>query len=287
VKISDYLKRQGWNSLPSASTITAILRRNGQIDPEEASKHRPVQRFERNLPNELWQMDFKGYFNLDHGRCHPLTILDDHSRFLLGLFACPNQRWETVQQQLTYTFRAYGLPEYILMDNGSPWGDDRFTPNTVLTAWLMRLGVATTHGRPYHPQTQGKIERLHRTFQTEVLDQVGFHTLDDCQIHFDAWRDFYNQVRPHQAIQAVPADRYQPSQRAFPEVLPPIMYDLGDEVRMVDESGKIYFHGNRYRINKAFRHYPVGIRPSEIDGTFNVFFCSFKINQICLLVDNC
>ena len=107
-------------------------------------------------------MDFKGHIRLEQGRCHPLTILDDHSRFLLGLYACPDEVWQTVQAQLTLAFRQYGLPKRMLMDNGSPWGDDRQSPHTILTAWLMRLDVAVSHGRPYHPQTQGKDERLHR-----------------------------------------------------------------------------------------------------------------------------
>ena len=112
-------------------------------------------------------------------------------------------------------------------------GCDYQTPYTILTAWLMRLGIAVTHGRPYHPQTQGKDERLHRTFKAELLDCAELHDLQDCQNHFDTWRDFYNQERPHQALnQAVPAERFQPSQHSFPEVLPPILYAPDDIVRM-------------------------------------------------------
>ena len=287
VKILAYLKRQGCLNLPAASTATMILKRNGMIDPLESCKHVPMQRFERATPNELWQMDFKGHFRLDQGRCHPLTILDDHSRFLLGLHACPNQLWETVQCHLTHTFRTYGLPDRMLMDNGSPWGDDRYTPHTILTAWLMRLGIAISHGRPYHPQTQGKDERLHRTFQAEVLNQASFHTLGDCQIQFDSWRDFYNHERPHQALQhSVPADHYHSSARPFPENLPPVMYEPGDIVRMVDQSGKISFHNHVFRISKAFRYFPVAIRATDTDGTYDVFFCSFNVAQIDIREDN-
>ena len=287
MKILAYLQRQGWSHLPVASTATAILQRNGRMDPQETCKHRPMQRFERATPNELWQMDFKGHFKIDQGRCHPLTVLDDHSRFLVGLHACPNQLWETVQRQLTLTFRTYGLPECMLMDNGSPWGDDRESPYTILTAWLMRLGVAITHGRPFHPQTQGKDERLHRTFQAEVLQGTHFHTLQDCQSQFDVWRDFYNHERPHQALgQGVPAEAYQPSPRPFPETLAPIFYDPADIVRQVDDSGKISFHSKRFRISKAFRHYPVALRPTETDGVLDVFYCSFRVDQIDLREHN-
>jgi len=232
-------------------------------------------------------MDFKGYIKLDSGNCHPLTILDDHSRFLVGLHACSNQLWQTVQAQLIDTFRIYGLPECMLMDNGSPWGDSQLTPNTVLTTWLMRLGIAVPHGRPYHPQTQGKDERLHRTLQAEVIDQVEMHTLIDCQTHFDVWRDFYNQERPHQALgHAVPAERYQPSPRQYPEILPPIMYDPADIVRKVDINGKIFFRNQKYRIGKAFRYCPVALRSTEIDGAYDVYFCNNKVAQIDLREDN-
>lgn len=287
VKIKAYLYRQGWQVLPSASTVTAILQRNGCIDERESIKHRPLQRFEREQPNELWQMDFKGHFRIEDGLCHPLTVLDDHSRFLVGLQACSNQTWHTVQDQLTRVFSQYGLPDCMLMDNGSPWGDDQYSPYTILTAWLMRLGIAVVHGRPYHPQTQGKDERLHRTFQIEVLDQVKLSTLADCQSRFNLWRDFYNHERPHQALQqAVPAERYQSSSRSFPDPLPPILYPPEDVVRMVNEAGKISYQGKSFRISKAFRFQPVALRPSDRDGCFHVYYCGFKVREIDLRIQS-
>ena len=101
-------------------------------------------------------MDYKGHFALDAGRCHPLTVLDDHSRFAVGLWACGDERADTVRACLTGAFRRYGLPARMLMDNGSPWGSNAAHPYTRLTVWLLRLGVQVSHGRPYHPQTQGK-----------------------------------------------------------------------------------------------------------------------------------
>lgn len=128
-KIKAYLERKGQTCIPSASTITAVLKRNDCMDAEEALKHQPFQRFEMEHPNQLWQMDFKGFFAMEEGgHCHPLTVLDDHSRFLLGLQACPNQTRQTVQEQLTGIFRCFGLPERMLMDNGRPWGFDADTP---------------------------------------------------------------------------------------------------------------------------------------------------------------
>src|SRR5205807_4484324 len=155
------------------------------------------ERFERAAPNELWQMDYKGHFATRAGRCHPLTVVDDHSRYAVGLRACGDERGGTVQAELTAIFRQYGLPERMLMDNGSPWGSDALHRHTWLTVWLLELGVAVSHGRPYHPQTQGKDERFHRTLTAEVIGRRAFADLAECQRRFDAWRVVYNtQGRP-------------------------------------------------------------------------------------------
>lgn len=108
-------------NVPAPSTITVILRRHGRIEPDLATP-RALSRFERDRHNELWQMDFKGHFPTASGRCHPLTVLDDHSRYCVGLHACPDERGETVQAPLTTIFRCFGMPERILCDNGPPWG---------------------------------------------------------------------------------------------------------------------------------------------------------------------
>jgi transposase InsO family protein len=287
-KIKAYLERQAKTHLPSPSTITEILRRNDQIDAQEARKHRPFQRFEMEQPNQLWQMDFKGYFPVEEGGyCHPLSVLDDHSRFLIGLKACPNETHQTVQERLRELFRRYGLPERMLMDNGSPWGD-WLSHHTILTAWLTRLGIQISHGHPYHPQTQGKDERFHRTLHEELLNQTILLSLVDCQTHFDRWRDMYNYERPHEALGLQPpSSRYQPSLRSFPEVLPPILYNSSDLIRKVDGKGQISFHHHRFWVGKAFRYQPVALRPGPKDGEYDVFFCTLKIDQISIYPDNC
>ncbi len=282
-KIKAFLERLGHPGVPAASTITAILQRHGRIDAQEALKHKAFQRFERSEPNELWQMDFKGHFALGNGqRCHPLTVLDDHSRYLLGLRACANENGQTVQTQLTAIFRRYGLPACILCDNGPPWGSDAAHPHTPLTAWLMRLGVQPCHGRPYHPQTQGKDERLHRTLKDELLTRQAWFDLATCQVDLEAWQLVYNQQRPHQALGfQVPADRYQPSLRLFPESLPPVAYPPGDVVRRVQDKGEIWFAGRTFSIGYAFRGYPVALRPVAMDQ-FDVYFCQYRVAQLSL-----
>lgn len=287
-KIRRVLQNQGVAEVPAASTITAILQRNQLIDPVESLKHQPTQHFEREQPNELWQMDFKGFFALEKGGyCHPLTVIDDHSRFLVGLKACPDQTFKTVQSQLTVIFKQFGLPERMLMDNGSPWGNDWITHHTILTAWLLRLEIAVSHGRPYHPQTQGKDERLNRTLKDEVISRHVMNDLPESQAIFDDWWHSYNYERPHEALNlSTPASRYTASARPFPDLLPPITYEPEDEIRKVDIAGKIYFHNRSFRVGKAFRHQPVAIRPAETDDHFDVFFCKQKVAQIRLDSDN-
>jgi transposase InsO family protein len=280
-KIRARLEAQGVVGLPSVSTITAILRRNGRVDPDESEKHKPWQRFEAAEANCLWQMDFKGHFRVSQVRCHPLTILDDHSRYLLGLCACANERWRTVQEQLTGVFRRYGLPERMLVDNGSPWGSDEVYQDTPLTVWLMRLGVDVLHSRPYHPQTLGKCERLHRTLKAEAIGERAFHSLEHCQDHFDLWRYVYNFQRPHEALgMAVPASRYRESYREFPENLPPIEYAAGDELRKVQINGRVYFHGREITVGKAFTGHQLAFRPTTADGVFGIFFSHHKVAQV-------
>ena len=283
-KLRRRLLDTGVVGLPSPSTVHQILLRHGRVDAQESLKHRAFQRFEHPAPNLLWQMDFKGHFATDTARCHPLTVLDDHSRFALGLQACPDQRTQTVQQQLSSIFRLYGLPERITMDNGSPWGgnsDHRFTP---LTAWLIRLDVRVSHSRPYHPQTQGKDERFHRTLGDELLKRRAFADLCDTQQAFDQWRHLYNFQRPHDSLGlAVPASRYQPSARAFPEALPPVLYQPSDHVRKVQQRGEIWFKNHPFNIGNAFYGQHVALRPSLIDGIYDVFFCSQNIAQINLI----
>lgn len=284
-KIHAFLRRRGQTPLPSPSTIQRILQRRGCIDPQEARKHRPVQRFQREEPNQLWQMDFKSPLRLPDGTtCYPLTVLDDHSRFLLALQACPNQQTETVQATLSRLFRQYGLPEAILVDNGGPWGDyQQERCYTTLEAWLIRLGIQVLHSRLYHPQTVGKDERLHRTLGEEVLRHKALETLAHCQEAFDLWREVYNTQRPHEAIgMQVPAELYRPSARPFPEVLPPLLYPPEAWVRKVDDQGRISFRGQVFRVGRAFRRQEVALFPSVQEGQVEVYFCAQRIKTLSL-----
>jgi putative transposase len=194
---------------PALSTVHGILCRHSRIKPPITSSG-AYQRFEMEAPNLLWQMDFKGWVPLaNQARCHPLTIVDDHSRFAVCLAACANEQSNTVQGQLEITFRCYGLPEAVFVDNGTPWGDASGARWTRLGVWLLKLGVDVLHSRPFHPQSRGKSERFHRTLKAEVFTLERLRDLAAAQRAFDRWRIVYNFDRPHEALdQEVPASRY-------------------------------------------------------------------------------
>ena len=281
-KIRRVLQNAGLEDPPAGSTITTILRRHGLLDGPGADEPRGFVRFEHEAPNDLWQMDFKGHVAMAQGRCHPLTVLDDHSRYCLELGACANEQTLTVQERLTRVFRRHGLPKRILADNGSPWGtsgsDQRHTP---LTVWLLDLEVAISHGRPYHPQTQGKEERFHRTLKAEVIGDRVFDDLAQAQAAFDAWREVYNVERPHQAIaMATPATRYRMSPRSMPQTIEPPDYEPGVATRKVDPGGWLSFKGRAVNCPKAFAGRRLALRATTKNGIYDLCYRRHVLSQV-------
>ncbi|MDW5444384.1 IS481 family transposase [Polaromonas sp. SM01] len=281
-KIARRLQDLGLGLL-APSTVTAILHRHGLISVQASTAAQPWQRFEHEHPNALWQIDFKGYVDTPAGRCHPLTLLDDHSRFNMALRACAKQEGATVRGQLTEVFRSYGLPVRINADNGAPWGSPR-EPGQVseLALWLIRLGIRVSFSRPYHPQTNGKDERFHRSLKAEVLNGRSFTDLNQAQAAFDRWREVYNHQRPHQALgMATPASRYRMSERSYPQELAPIEYGPQDTVVIVKALGEMRFKEKRYELSSALRGMPVAVRAiSEHDGRYGVYFMHHKLREI-------
>jgi transposase InsO family protein len=266
--------------LPAVSTFGRILRRAGCISAAATTEHQPIQRFSRPEPNQLWQMDFKGHFGLHHGRCHPLTVLDDCSRFSVGLQACADEQTATVQHRLERIFTVYGLPESLLCDNGPPWAGGQLE-HSVLSVWLLRLGIVMIHGRPYHPQTQGKDERFHRTLKADLLDRHDWRDLPQAQRRFDRYRRLYNHDRPHEALGlAVPASHYRPSVRRLPAVLPPVEYGPHELVRPVKAKGEITFRNRCYYVGQAFAGLPLALRPTATDGVYRVCLAAFTLGLI-------
>ncbi|MDD2545037.1 MAG: IS481 family transposase [Burkholderiaceae bacterium] len=283
-KIARRLADLGMDKVPPASTITAILHRHGLISPQASLAAQHWQRFEHERPNALWQIDFKGDFATEQARCYPLTLLDDHSRFNLALQACSGVAASGVQPHLSQVFQRYGLPMRINADNGAPWGSPRRAEHGLseLSVWLIRLGIRVSHSAPYHPQTNGKIERFHRSLQAEVLAGRSFANLQQAQTAFEHWRDVYNHDRPHDALNLqTPAMRYQPSLISYPQTLPPIEYPDGDTVALVKWNGEVHFKGNKLRVSSALLKLPIAFRAdAENHDCYDVFFCHHRFMRL-------
>jgi transposase InsO family protein len=264
------------------STVTHILHRHGLISPAASDAARPWQRFEHDAPNSLWQIDFKGHFPTLAGRCQALTLLDDHSRFNLRLQALARTDTPSVKAQLVQTFERYGLPLRINADNGSPWGTPKASGSlSELAIWLIRQGVRVSFSAPHHPQTNGKLERFHRTLDVEVLAGRHFTDLHAVQCAFDAWRPSYNCERPHDALDMqVPVQRYRPSSVSYSSTLRAIEYPETDCVVSVGWNGFIRFQQRKLHVSSALQGLPIGIRPSrECDGLHDVYFCHQRFTQ--------
>lgn len=280
-KIGRLLERQGM-APPAVSTIHQVLLRHDRIVPPPGGDSARL-RFEKEAPNLLWQMDFKGWVKLGDGtRCHPLTMIDDHARFALCLSACADQTGTTVRSRLKTALRVYGLPEAFFVDNGTPWGDPSGERWTKLEVWLLKLGIGLIHSRPYHPQSRGKNERFHRTLAAEVFALNPLRDLRQAQEAFDRWRDVYNFERPHEALgHNVPGDRYQPSPRPFPAKLPEPIYDQGEITRRISTTKPyVAFKGRYWKVPQAFCGELVALRPLVADGQYGIFFAAHQIATI-------
>jgi hypothetical protein len=173
------------------------------------------------------------------------------------------------------------LPQAILCDNGSPWGAAGLGGITRLEAWLLRLGIEPWHGRPAHPQTRGKVERLHGTIAADVFAHRPLPTVAACQPAFDRFRHSYNHDRPHEALDyAVPASRYTASPRPFPPALPEIAYGPDDQVRLVRSQGAIGFRNRSWFVSRGLIGLPVAVRPTTTDGVFRVVYCRREVATI-------
>jgi transposase InsO family protein len=283
-KIERRLRDLGHTEVPAPATITEILRRHGMIAARESARRQHWQRFEHEHPNSLWQMDFKGDFQTLHsGRCSPLTVIDDHSRFNIVLRACSRTTTEVVRAELVQAFQCYGLPSRINTDNGAPWGSPSAPGQiTELAVWLIRLGVQVSYSRPHHPQTNGKDERFHRTLKAEVLQRHTFTTHEHVQQELNRWRHVYNTERPHEALDmATPMTRYRLSPRAMPAHLPEPEYGPDDEVLLVNSNGLVRLRGQSFRLSIALKGLPVAVRPK--DGEDGVFECWFGHQRVATL----
>jgi len=280
-KLKRHLEDKGYKDLPAQSTICEILKRNSMIEPEESVTHIAYKRFEKEHPNEMWQMDFKGEFGLlNEQLCYPLTALDDCSRFSLCLEAKENQKGVGVFETFRKMLYTYGLPNSILCDNGPPWGDSSSGAITQFDVWMMQLGILPIHGRPKHPQTQGKEERFHRTLKEEVLKREVFADMASIQRRFDTWRYEYNYERPHSAIDLdTPSKRYRASKKTMPQRINEPEYDMGKNLRKVDCKGYIHIQSHRYYLTEALIGKMLELK-TLTDKEIGLYYGAFRVAKI-------
>jgi transposase InsO family protein len=260
-KLAHVLAAEGLAVTPR--TIDRIIQREGRTRRDVAPTAAP-QRFERGAPNELWQMDAKGAYPLTPGgQCHPLSILDDHSRFAVGLYALPTLSTAQVQPALIACFRRYGVPRAMLMDHGAPWwATARADGLTRLTVFLLKQGIQLLYGAVRHPQTQGKVERFHRTLGERLRWQGVPDTLEAFTVALTGFRDEYNEQRPHAALQMQPpASRYAQSPRPYRPVPPAWDYPGELEIRRVHATGMIHYQRRTFFVSEALRGEDVACTP--------------------------
>lgn len=283
LKIHRMLLNEGFSDIPSPRTINEIFKRNGLISPEASQAATPYRRFEMDSPNEMWQADFKGHFLLENGnRCHPLDIIDDHSRFNLCCAPLQGETFAEVKPHMERIFREFGLPKIFLCDNGNPWGVPHREGFTQFEVWLMDLGILTVHGRVRHPQTQGKQERFNGTLTRELLKYNTFADEADAESKFAQYREFYNTKRPHHALGLdTPASHYTASDRKYPDIIRPWEYPPGCVICQVNKKGFVRIFSRTYFLSEAFIGKQVAIRQSAgSNARINIFYRQFRIAQL-------
>lgn len=262
------LENNGYTDLPCVRTANNILQKNGCISETESQKRKEFLRFQREHCNELWQTDFKGDFALlDGTRCFPLDIID------------AKEKAGGIMPSFEATFRKYGLPKAILSDNGGAFAGFR-GGYTLFERWLMDLDILPIHGRPLHPQTQGKIERFHRTMKNELLKRTVFINLADADIHLKEWRTKYNEVRPHEAIDMrCPADVYIPSVRKYPDKIKSYEYSGLHRILKVNFKGYLRFDRKVFYLSESMVGAELELRPEGADFA-SLCYRNYKIAQI-------
>jgi transposase InsO family protein len=278
-KLHAVLKAEG-RPAPPPRTIAEILRRHGRVaaSPAAGVDTPPPQRFERATPNELWQLDFKGPLEVERRRVVPLSVVDDHSRYLLALRPCVDQTYATVQAILWELFGDVGMPEQILCDNAFS-ARNTAVGLSAFDAWLIRLGIRPAHGRGYHPQTQGKVERFHGTLEREVWPVARRDRLENFGADLERWRPVYNAIRPHEATgDEPPVTRWHASPRRRPEAVPEVAYPADAELRVVGQEGAIRWRRARVLVGSGLAGQRVRVvdRGHEVE----VYYATHRVRVV-------
>jgi transposase InsO family protein len=260
----------------SVRTVDRVLKRHDLVNVRSASPVK-IGRFERDYPNELWQMDFKGMG--EPWIYSPLTVLDDASRFVHAFEPLPNHQTQTIWEALWNVFGDFGMPLTILSDNESCFADVKTKGLSRLEANLLLLGIRMSHGRARHPQTQGKVERFHGTVKEELGAILWQESIEEARAAFSAYVQEYNYDRSHEALgMRRPGQVYNPSIFKRPDTLPKHEIEPGRITRKVDIAGKFSFNGQCYRAGRGLSGEYVEIR--EVQGEHWLVFANYEFAML-------
>ena len=261
--------------LPATSTVGHLLARRGLCHPRRTPRRsspygQPFLGYDK--PNAVWCADFKGHFRLlDRTRCHPLTISDGFSRYLLKCEALRHPRLPFVKPVFEQTFREFGLPDAIRTDNGPPFSSLTLAGLSHLAVWWIRLGIRPERIQPGRPDQNGRHERMHRTLKHEAVGADRYDFAEQ-QKRFDIWRKEYNEVRPHEALgQVPPAELYQASPRPFPVEVPEPTYPARFETKRINHAGYLFLSHYKYYLSWSLQQELVGLE-EIMDGHWTVYF---------------
>jgi transposase InsO family protein len=275
-KIAEFLGLRGVQVAPA--TAQRILKRAGRVVKPAVEK--TSIRFARAECNELAQMDFKGEYTLPWEKCYPLSLLDDCSRFLHGLWPLPGTGGEGVKLTLESYFREHGVPLSILVDHGTPWFS---TTNkhglTWVSVWLLKQGVVLRYSGVGHPQTQGKVERFHRTLKARTRHRGAPTTMGEWIRWAMEFRYEYNYERPHEALgMKTPGEVYQAvNLRPYQEHAREWEY-TGGTVKQLNTQGMLNYQQQRYFVSEALA--TERVRVDELDGKLLVTFRHMTVREI-------
>jgi transposase InsO family protein len=261
--------------LPSASTIGAILSREGKIQPRPKRRrwpHTASKLLQAATANAVWATDFKGQFRTQDGvECFPLTVSDGYSRYLLACVGLESVAGAGVEPIFVRLFKEYGLPEAIRTDNGSPFASSAIGGLSKLNVWWTKLGIQHQRIAPGRPEQNGRHERMHRTLKAETT-RPPQRDMSEQQKRFDLWRQEYNEERPHAALLGrVPGALYITSVRPYPSQLPAPTYPGHYEVRQVSGSGMFRFKKEQIFLSQALIKEEIGLEEID-DGVWSVYF---------------
>ncbi len=261
-------------ALPAASTVGEVLRKNG-LSQKRKRIRRSSPYGERlgnyDSPNAVWCADFKGHFPVSGERCHPLTVSDGCSRYIIACQALRRPLFEPTQEVFESVFRQFGLPDAIRTDNGAPFSTLAPGGLSRLAVWWIRLGIRPERIQPGRPEQNGRHERMHSTLKSETAKppRASFRAQ---QRAFDKFLKEYNEIRPHEALgQEVPASRYRPSLRPYPRQLPQFDYPEHFYVAQIYPNGLLSFKSTQWYISCCLGSERVGLEEVD-DERWKVYF---------------